>query len=63
MGVGDLRWYGLVNVPVFGDLAVVEPEDVDVRAAPGAGFADHMDVQDDVVALGEHPLISQWLLG
>jgi hypothetical protein len=40
MGVGDL-WYGLVN-PVFGDRAVVEPEDVDVRAAPGAGFADHV---------------------
>lgn len=32
MRVGDLGWYGLVNVAVFGDLAVLEPEDLVVAA-------------------------------
>jgi len=55
VGVGGLLRDGLHDVPVLDDLAVLEPEDVDDGTAARAGLADGVDVQDHVVAVGEHP--------
>ena len=43
----------LHDVPVFDDLAVLEPENVDDGAAARARLAHAVDVQDHVVAVGE----------
>jgi len=43
----------LCDVPVFDDLAVLEPEDIHDGAAERAGLAHRMDMQDDIVAVRE----------
>jgi len=49
-------WHRLNDVPVLDDLAVLQLEDVDDGVAAGAGLPDRVDVEDDVVAVGEHAL-------
>src|SRR6185295_14996647 len=46
----------LRRIPVFGDEAVLNSEDVDHGDAGRAGRDDHVDVRDDVLAIGKHPL-------
>src|SRR5437667_345119 len=54
--VGSFFGDGLDDVPVLDDLAVLELEDVDDGVTARARLPDGMDMDDDVVALGEHAL-------
>jgi hypothetical protein len=56
VAVGGLLGNLLDDVPVFDDLAVLEPEDVDDGAATRVFLAHAVDVEDHVVAVGEGAL-------